>query len=156
MRRLLTLTTVLLLAASACKKDSTGPDGNNGNGNLANGSMSATINGSDWRATLSLAGTYSSGILAIAGTNGTSGTLGMALFASGTGTFPFTAANGGNATLTVGSSAWVASGVTGSGSVTITALSSTGATGTFTLSMVPSGAATGNKTVTNGAFNVKF
>lgn len=47
----------------------------------------------------------------------------------------------------------------GTGTVTITAISATGASGTFSLSAVPlapGGGATGTKAVTNGAFSVTF
>jgi len=51
--------------------------------------------------------------------------------------------------------AWVTSLVGGSGSITLTTVSTRAASGSFALTMVPSGGATGNKTVT-GTFNATF
>ena len=52
---------------------------------------------------------------------------------------------------------WAATPTLGSGTLTITTLTATGATGTFAFTASPlSGSATGSKVVTNGTFNVTF
>jgi hypothetical protein len=57
-----------------------------------------------------------------------------------------------------GAAAWLSGPTFGSGSVTITSLTSTSAAGTFTLTLAPTAGtgATGNKVITNGVFNVTF
>ncbi|HWF87093.1 MAG TPA: hypothetical protein VG222_19685 [Vicinamibacterales bacterium] len=65
-----------------------------------------------------------------------------------------------NAFLLVGNPAagWNAAVGIGSGSVTVGALTATGASGTFTFTMnaVPNSTATGTKAITEGVFNVTF
>ena len=53
---------------------------------------------------------------------------------------------------------WTAGGAGGgSGTISLSTLTSTGASGTFSMTLVPlAGGATGNKVITNGKFNVKF
>jgi FRG domain len=59
---------------------------------------------------------------------------------------------------TTGAMQWVADPFEGSGTVTLTRVTSTAATGTFLLTLVPLAGtgASGNKVVTNGVFNVTF
>jgi len=64
-----------------------------------------------------------------------------------------------NVTSTTTGAQWTAGGAGGgSGSITLSTLTSTGASGTFSMTLVPlSGSgASGNKVITNGKFNVKF
>ena len=63
--------------------------------------------------------------------------------------------------MTTPNGTWQANGLgggTGSGSVTLTSISATGAAGTFSFVVPPTAfsGAIGNKTVTEGAFNVTF
>ena len=78
----------------------------------------------------------------------------------GTGTFPigpFPITNGANGLLTIGGSQlWAANAIQGSGTITVTTLSATGASGTFSFNLVADAPATGTKTITNGAFNITF
>ena len=52
---------------------------------------------------------------------------------------------------------WTSIGAGSSGTITLTTLTTTGASGTFSFNLLPLGApATGTKVVTNGVFNVTF
>jgi len=152
------MTFLLLAAASGCggSDDVAGP----GNVNLPQGSMSARIDGSDWKASAALTAAYSGQILAVAGTDGSFLTLGFAVAASAPGTYTIGPAQPTNALLTNGTTAasWVAVTTRGSGSITITSISATAATGTFTFNMIPDGnsGSTGNRSVTSGTFSVKY
>ena len=147
--------TLLLLAAAACKSsDATGPNNNNNN-HPANGSMTAIIDGAAWNAALTVHASNTNGIIGVAGTDAAQ-TIAFALAANGTGTFSIGPLNPENAELTTtGGIVFTAAGNVGSGSVTITSLTSTAVAGTFTFTMGKSGGGV-NKSVTNGAFNIRF
>jgi len=144
----------LLFLATACKDDPADPD--NG-GNLPNGSMSARIDGSNWRASAAITASYRQGIFAAAGTDGTN-TIGFAVATTATGTFNIGATANVNALLSVSGSTigWQAVGTTGSGTLTISSLTATSASGTFSFVLAPVGGSASNKTITNGTFNVTF
>jgi hypothetical protein len=171
MRRLIAIAMVLL-ALNACG-DSDNPAAPSGGGGdtgggpvgLANGSMSARIDGAAWNANFSIVGGYSQGILAIAGGDSAQQTIAFGVAANGPGTFSTAALSNVNFTLatvapggTVAATWTAVTGLPGtSGTVTITSLSSTTAVGTFSFSATPtSGPATGTKTITDGTFNVRF
>ncbi len=140
-----------LIFATACGSSSTGP--------AANGSapMTAKIDGTAWSAP-SASGSYGNGILAFAGANLQLGTIGVGVIASGPGTYAIGVGGPGNASVSIGGQAWSAAITGGSGSVTITSLTSTGAQGTFQFTAVPATGtgASGNKVVTEGTFDVTF
>jgi hypothetical protein len=124
------------------------------------GSISARVDGSAWTSTVTAA-QYSNGSLIISGADTSSPTraFGLGVTAGAPGTYQATLPSpAASASWTVGSATWQASLVGGSGSVTITSLTSTGASGTFSFSLVPipGTSASGNKTVTDGTFNVTF
>ena len=144
----------LLLFGAACGSD-TGPS------DPTNGTMTARIDGSSWRATVAIAATYQNGILAVAGGDPVSGgtpTVGFAALATAPGTFTIGGTGPANGLVTVGSSTWQAAAGTGSGSITITAISATGARGTFQFTALPVAGtpASGTRTVTEGVFDVTF
>ena len=141
------------LAGCGSTTDPTGP---------TNGSLTAKIDGSSWSAA-TIAVTYASGILAIAGTDAGGRTVGFGLGpVSAPGTFPSGPTSPTNASLQIitGSTAqaWQAAQTLGSGTVTVTAISATHAAGTFQFVVVPVAGtgATGNKAITQGAFDVTF
>jgi Family of unknown function (DUF6252) len=159
MWRLFAAVSLLALATAACssKSNPAAPT----NTTLPHGSMSATIDGTQWVATTGLSVTYNQGILAAAGVDNSLNTLAFAVFASAPGTYPIGATSPTNALFTMnsnGSKSWQAASTLGSGSVTVTTLTATGATGTFSFTLVANGGsgASGNKVVTNGKFNLKF
>lgn len=143
----------LILAAMlvGCGSDSTGPA-------LANGSLSAKIDGSTFNANAAIAATYSGGILAIAGTDTQGRTIGLGGQVTAAGTFTAGATSPTNFSVVAGSAGWQAALTLGSGSFTVTSISTTGAKGTFQFTAGPLAGtgATGNKVVTEGAFDVTF
>lgn len=150
---------LLLVAVTACGGGSdkvTGPSGNQAaNGK---GSITAKIDGTQWVATASASATRSNGnIIAIAGTD-IQTTLAFAFSGTGPGTYPIGVTSPVNAILTQnGSNAWTAAVTRGSGSITITALDATHVAGTFNFTLLPQAAGvTAGKTLTDGAFDVKF
>jgi Family of unknown function (DUF6252) len=132
-------------------------------GTTPNGTLSATIDGVPWTATVSVQTQFNNGILSFAGGDNRQ-TLSIAVTANrGTGTYVAGVVDPQNIVVanlsTAGSAAsWLSGPSLGTGSVTITSLTSTSASGTFTLTLAPSAGsgATGNKALTNGVFNVTF
>ncbi len=147
---------LLLIAAAACAG---GDDGGMGPGtNLPQGSLSARIDGTNWAASTALIAAWNGNIITISGTDGATQTLGFATVATGPGTFAIGGPAGANALLAIGSTgaSWNAAVSRGSGSITISTLSATGATGTFSFVLAPNTGSTTSKTVTEGRFDVKF
>lgn len=122
-----------------------------------NGTLTATIDGTAFVATTILVG-KSQGILAVGGVNGTTGAYSdlTVTFPNvvGTYTLPSTPQVGGSLTIN-GVGAWNADPGGGSGTVTVTSVTANSAVGTFSFVLGPL-TGTGNKTVTNGVFNVTF
>ena len=147
-RRLVPLAAVVALGCS----DSTEPP------LLANGSMSAQLDGASWVASTAIAAAWSNNILTIAGTDGQQRTIGMGAQVSAPGTFTIAATSPANGAVNLGGPVWMAVGNLGSGSITVTSISATGATGTFQFTATPvaGSGATGNKVVTQGVFDVTF
>ncbi len=169
---------VAVVSLAAC-----GGGGDDSSGNLtgtfncsapSNGTFSATINGASWsacqvvavRRDSTISGKDTTRSIGIAGTGGVSGNLTYALVISVTkigplaaGTFP-TGVLPSLSSVTVGSSTsagWAASFGTGSGTVTITSITSHQVTGTFTADAAPvTGAATGTLQIRNGTFNLSY
>jgi uncharacterized protein DUF6252 len=131
-------------------------------GTAATGSMSATINGTTWRALCVGVTTSVAGIISIAGGEAVTATTGTTIgFATNrsVGTTNIGVLSATNALLTVGGGAlWQAALSNGSGTVTISTLTANSASGTFSFTMTAQAntTATGTKTVTNGVFNVNF
>jgi hypothetical protein len=128
--------------------------------------MTARIDGGAWTATAVVGGTYTGGILSIAGGDSASQTIGFALSVSGPGTYSITNLNGLNFVLTIPTAGqsvapvWlsVITQAGSSGTLTINSLSTTGASGTFAFvgTAVSGTPATGSRNVTEGTFNVRF
>jgi len=139
-----------LLLAVGCSS-STGP-GSNGSA-----PMSASVDGAAWSAS-STSATFNNGILAMAGVNPQSGTIALGVIASAPGTSAIGLALPGNASFTNGGTSWEAAISGGSGSITITSLTTTEAKGTFQITAAPvtGTGATGSKVVTQGTFDVTF
>jgi hypothetical protein len=137
--------------------------GSSGSGSTPNGTLSATIDGVPWTASVSVQTQFNNGILSFAGGDNRQ-TLSIAVTANrGTGTYTAGLVDPQNVVVTnlstVGSAAsWLTGPTFGSGSVTITSLTSTSASGTFSLTLAPTpgSGATGNKVLANGVFNVTF
>ena len=136
--------------------DTTGPNGING---------SLSVNTGDGALSAVAATAFSANGLVSIGAAGTSGgvtrSVGIAVQTAIAGTFTVGSATGAVVTYTeIASGAssgksWTAAGGSGSGTVTITELTATRIVGTFNAVLPPiSGGATGNKTLTNGTFNI--
>jgi hypothetical protein len=134
-----------------------GGDGNTGpNNNPDNGSMSAKVDGSNWSAS-NVAATRTNGFVGVGAGASDLSTISFA-FPDHTGTFQVGGQDGTNASFISGGKSWTAAfGTGGSGTITVTTLSATRVAGTFSfVAPAISGGATGNKTVTNGTFDVAF
>ncbi len=123
------------------------------------GTITATIDGVAFNGTATAAA-ISNGVLGIGGWNGLSTpsiTIGIGVLAQ-VGTTSIGPISPTNVNLMVGSQGWVADVTGGSGTVTISTLTATGATGTFSVTVkpVPNTGSTGNKVIANGTFNVTF
>jgi hypothetical protein len=149
-----------LVSAIACGgSDSKGVT--NPNPNSA-GTMSARIDGAAWTAVAVSVGANTNGLI-ISGANSSGTPIAVAIGMSralGTGTQTFGSNANALGTLTVGTGSWSATGlqgIGGSGSVTLTTLTSNRAAGSFAFNAAPlAGGATGTKVVTVGVFDVKF
>jgi hypothetical protein len=105
--------------------------------------------------------TFANGILAVGGGDSSRNTvLGFAFAPTGPGVYALGPLSAANALLTMGNPAagWNAAVGIGGGSITLTTLTSAGASGTFTFNLVavPNTGATGTKAITEGVFNVTF
>ncbi|HEX5438283.1 MAG TPA: DUF6252 family protein [Gemmatimonadaceae bacterium] len=150
-----------LLCLAACGSESPSPT--QPTPPLEHGSMSAKVDGRDWTATVGLQANYQSGVLAFAGGNSDGSIIAIGLVpSSGPGTYTVSVPMPTNASYTMpgGTAAvWQAvAGVGGSGTVTLTSLTTTGASGTFSFELPPvaSTAATGTKSITQGKFALTF
>ena len=145
---------LVLLLAAGCGGDDDDPL----DVNPDNGSMTARVDGANFTAA-TVVGSFSNGILAVSGVQGTPAqaiTFGLA--ATAPGTFTVSATSPVNAVYGVGNATWLAAGGVGSGQVIVTTLSSTRAVGTFNFVLTPntSSGATGTRTITQGAFDVRY
>jgi hypothetical protein len=168
MSRLLLLLLPLILALSGCTKgnplEPIDENSTGGSGSLKNGSMSATINGSSFNATSSLTTftTLGGGVLpatlTVSGVSGTR-TLAFSLSGNGVGTFTVAAADV-NFVIAEGAAGWqgIVSAAGSSGTVTLTTWTADRAVGTFSVTATPTPGtgASGDRTVTNGRFDVTF
>jgi len=129
------------------------------------GTMTARIDGVLWSATTSLTATFNNNLLAVTGADAVT-SIAFTISAPGIGTYLIPGAAGAQAgnnallmiTQNATSASWAADFTKGSGTVTLTSLTSTTVSGTFafTLAPVAGTAATGGRTVTAGAFNINF
>jgi hypothetical protein len=131
--------------------DSTGPNDQPGSH-----SMSATVDGSSWSAQAAAA-QRSNGFVGVGASASDLSTISFA-FPDHTGTFQVASQDGTNASFISSGKSWTAAfGTGGSGTISVTTLTATRVTGTFSFTAPAlTGGATGNKTVTNGTFDIEF
>ena len=166
MRSLLTFALAAAVAVTGCggSGNPAGPSGP-GTGNPSNGSASATIDGTALTATTVTAQCVNSMLTIGVGT--ATHTIAFSVITTGPGTVPVPGSPGGtdagnNAVLTqlTGASVigtWFCNLIQGgSGSVTITSLTATAVAGTFTFNLVPAPGSVGNRSITQGQFNIRF
>ena len=164
MFRLMTLAGALLMSA-ACGGSSTSVTSPTSAGGTTvtplRGTMTAVIDGSPWTAAAITTASYTNGILSIGGADRVNPirSIGLALTVAAPGTFVMgTLPSAANAVLSIGiGPTWTANVAGGTGTIVITAISSTAASGTFFFTAVPAaGGATGTHTATSGTFNITF
>ena len=123
----------------------------------SNQTMTALIDGSSWTA-VTVTASRSSDLISITGSDASTPnrTIALSLVGSSIGTYT-TSTGSSNEELSISPGQWTANVLGGSGTITLTDLTTTGATGTFSFTAVTANAAaTGTHAVTSGAFNVTF
>jgi Family of unknown function (DUF6252) len=121
---------------------------------IATGTLRADIDGAEWTATTAGA-TFSQGVLGIGGQDNAGRIIAIGVEATIPGTYTVDG-NEANCTLTEGTDVWIALGQTGSGSVTLTVLTSTSATGTFQFVAAHATGSGADKIIGNGSFELTF
>jgi len=157
MKQIKLFAVLLLLAAisfSGCNKND---DNNDPSGSA--GSMSLTVDGSNWSATLAVQAISNSGVINITGSDSNANQASVILYGvSTTGTYQVGPGNPSNQLRwTAGTdpiNTYQANGVIGSGTVTITEITATKIVGTFQFTGYNT--AQQSKVITNGAFDVNF
>ena len=162
-----TIAFLATLAAFACGGSSDDDNGNPtgpGGGGATNGTFSAVINGTTWSATGQVSVTRQNPNFIGIGGSGFAGSTAYAFVlgignATGPGTHSFNISAGGDgSSLIIGgtTTGWGTAFNGGTGSVTITVLTTNRIAGTFSGTAVPSSGSAGNLIVTNGQFDLTF
>ena len=170
MRVLRAFALLATVAAFGCGGGS--DDDDNGNptgpptGGTSNGSMAAQINGASWRSigAISVSRQQQQNIIGFAGTGSAGSTTYAVSIAISNATGPGTHnlnvfAGGDGSSLIIGSSAalgWATAAQGGSGTLTITTLTTNRIVGTFSGTLIAAGHSGGNLVVTGGTFDVTF
>lgn len=151
MKLLLRVATLSLFVAGAagCSGDSNGPS--------VTGSVTANINTTPFTASTAVQATYAANVLAVGGTGNGTQILITIPNVTTTGQFNIGLGQAGVAVVTVGTDSWTTSLTGGTGSVTLTTLTSSHAVGDFFFTaQAGSAGATGTKDVASGHFDVTF
>ena len=154
------LRAVALLTLASCGGgggDSTGPGGSS-SGTAA---ITATIDGAAWSSSRASAAVYQGQILTFNGTDGTTTVSLVVSPVTGPGTFTLSTLNNvaSNGLVVRGSQGWTSYAPGGTGTLTVTTLTTTRATGTFEFVAMPgagTAASVGARRVTAGRFDVTF
>lgn len=157
--------TTLALAAALLAGCSSSNSGDNGGGSGGSTPITATVNGSAFVGNTSPIAHYLGNALSFSAFNSDQSQeiLITVTNVSGTGTFSFESALGGSVaeyetSATSSTPQWITGYNGGTGTITVSALTATGASGTFSFTGAasPGTGASGTATVTNGKFNVTF
>jgi hypothetical protein len=143
-----------LLVIGCGDDNGTGPGGDDN-------TMTATVAGAAWDGSLAIQASRAGNVFALGGTNGTYQIQLTVPNVTAAGTYNFGPGNAGIAQViqvTAGFAAWTSALVGGTGTLTLTTLTTEGASGTFSFSGIasPGTPATGTRAVTNGTFDVTF
>lgn len=147
----------LALVLATVTVTSCGDDG--GNPPVGAGTMSASIDGTAFTGSLSVTAVRTTNTITISAVGSSTRQISLNLLGvTSTGAVAVGAGSQNFAQYSQGTQTWVSSLVGGTGTVTLTTLSATHATGTFSFTGIASTAtgASGNKSVTNGTFDVNF
>jgi hypothetical protein len=120
------------------------------------GTMTASINGSAWTATITKRAFRTADLVTIQGQDNANRIITIVVRASATGSFPLTVANGlgHNASYTVGASNWSTALINGTGSINFTTLSATQVVGSFSFTAISPVAGTSPVQVATGQFDL--
>ena len=152
------LVVLLLLVLTGCDGDDNPTGGGTVNLPPGNDTITATVDGNAWSA-IQVAAINNGGVVAISGSDASLLAISFAFAGTTPGTFTIGASSVANANVIDNlSGLWSANGEQGSGTITVTTLTSTAASGTFSYSAPRQTATTGPETrvVTNGVFSVTF
>ena len=138
---------------SSCKKDD-----DSGNPDTGNGTMSLTYGGTSWNASLAVQAINTNGVINVTGSDSEARQASVILVGvTEAGTYQVNTGSTSQLRWTEGlgqDQTYVANGILGSGTVTITELTATKIIGTF--SFTGHNTDGGTKEITNGQFNVDF
>jgi hypothetical protein len=136
----------------------TGGGGTSGGGTATTGTFTATIDGGSFTGALGLTAVHANNQLSISGSDSQYTLQVIAGGVQGPGTYPISGSSPTTVVLALNGTAqvWLAGPTIGSGSITVTSLTSTTVAGTFSVTVGPSagGPASGSKVIANGVFNV--
>lgn len=139
----------------------TAPGGTGGGTSATTGTFTALIDGSSFNGALGLTAIHANNQLSVSGSNGQYTLQLIVILSRGAGTYTFGSVDASNVTtaalaLNGTGQTWIAGPTQGSGTITISSLTSTNVSGTFIVTLPPSagGPATGNRVITSGVFNV--
>ncbi len=143
-----------LLLTSCTKDDDTTPE----NPVAGNGTMSLTVDGSSWTASLSVQGVNTNGVVNVTGSDSNAHQASVILMGvTEPGTYQVSTGSQHQLRWTEGlgqDQTFVANGILGSGTITVTEISSTKVVGTF--SFTGFSTASSSKEITNGQFSATF
>jgi len=147
---LLSLTAVILILTTSCKKEDDNPT-------PSGGTMTLKADGTDWSATLAVMAVNSGGIITVTGSDSNAHQAQVTVMGSSTGTYQIVQGGANSCRWTTGlgqNDTYSANGIIGSGSITITELTSTSVSGTFSFQGVNT--AQNTVSVTEGQFSANF
>jgi len=142
-----------IVAAAGCGGSGSTPTGPTGG---TTDTMTAMVDGQSWNAA-QVQVVRNGTLVTIGGANTQLMGIGL-VFTDSAGAFTIGSDLAATATVTMGSNSWTASAATGSGSITVTSITSTRVSGTFSFvaPTLESGVTPPSRTVTQGKFNVAF
>lgn len=148
------LLAILVIGAAGCNK-------NEDNTNSTGGTMSLTVDGTNWTASLAVQAVNTNGVINVTGSDSNAHQASLVVYgATSTGTYAVGPSSGNPGNMlrwTAGTEqdqTYQANNVIGSGTVTITELSGTKVAGTF--EFVGYNINQASQTITNGAFSANF
>ncbi|NNE44443.1 MAG: hypothetical protein HKN12_09555 [Gemmatimonadetes bacterium] len=132
-----------------------GGTGGGGGGGTFGGTMTATLDGAPWNASIVTAN--ATGTFIAVGASDASGlAVGFNFDQTGPGSYPIASGETTQALIATQAGVWNAGGVVGSGELVITVLTATRVAGTFTFTFDGPGLTPATRSLTAGSFDVEF